>query len=484
MKNLFKSRAFRQGSVATGITILVVALIVVVNMIVTALSERYALNADLTANKIFALSEDSKEFLASLDKDVQIYILNTEANFTAAGEYFVQANEVIKKYAQQSPRVKVEYIDLVRNPNFTTQYPDLQLSTSSILVVCGDRKTDLTPYDLYNIETDQYYGTQQITSSKAEQAMTSAMLRVTSDKVTSAVVLSGHNETAATGLTSLLELNNYTITEQNLLTEEINPDAKIAILSAPMRDLTEDELKKLDAFLRNGGKLGKTLLYFASHEQPELPNLSAFLADWGISIGTGVVFETSNNKIINMNPMLPIADYNEEVYSKSVQERQLPTLIPYSRPISLLFETKSSITTSAPIQFSQTSGIYPLDAAEDWQPTDADIIGPIPAIALAQQLTYEGTTPLTTNVVVCGSNMAVDQSYLSATSLGNSEYFLSMLNTLSEREDVVNIQAKSIGGGELGVQMQQIVIILVILLAILIAVIVIGIVVWIRRRHR
>lgn len=485
MLKIFNSRKFRQGSVATAITAIVVAVIVVFNMVVSMLSDKYGLNADLTEDKIFALSEQTTDFLSSLNKDIEIYILNTEVNFSAGGDYFTQANEVIKKYAQQSPRITLQYIDLVRNPAFTTKFPDLNLSTSSIVVACGNRSTDLTPYDLYNIETDQYYGTQQIVSSKAEQAMTSALLRVTSDTLTTVSMLSGHNETELVGLKSLLEMNNYVIVEQNLVTEDIDPEATFAVISSPMRDFSEDELKRLDKFLSNNGKLGKTLLYFAAVDQPEMPNLEAFLADWGIGVGSGAVFETSNNRMLNLNMFLPVVDYTEDEYSKTVQSAGLVTLVPYSRPLTALFSEKSSISVSSPLMFSDTSGTLPPDVTESWQPSESDITGPIPALIVSQNMAYIGMDKVVSNVVACGSMLAVEDSYLAATSIGNGEYFMNLFNTLSDREDVISIQSKSIGGRELGAQSEQVISLGIIYMILLpVAVFVFGIVVWLRRRHK
>lgn len=483
--NIFKSRVFRQGSVATAITVIVIALVVVFNMVVAALSSRYGLNLDLTTGQVFGITEETTTFLSGLTKDVQIYVLSTEQEFTAGGTYFVQANEVIKKYEQESTRVKLEYIDFVRNPTFASRYPDLQLSTSSILMVCGDKSTTLTPYDLYNIETDYYYGSSTIVSSKAEQAMTSALLKVTSDKVTGATIITGHNEAPLSGLVSLLEANNYEVDERNLLTEEINPNSKIAIMSAPSRDLTEDELKKLDAYL-SGARLGepRTLFYLASSDQPALPNLAAFLADWGVQVGDGVVFESSANKTLNMSVAMPIVDYNEDVYSKTVAERNLPTTVSYSRPLYTLYEAQATIKLATPLQFSSTSGVIPPDAQSDWQPKGSDIIGPIPALVVSQGTSYDGVEAVHSNVVTCGSYLAVEDSFLAATSLGNGEYFLSLINSLTEREDIITIQAKTIGGNELGVSSQQIYVLALVLAILLpLCVLIFGIAVWMRRRH-
>ncbi len=55
----------------------------------------------------------------------------------------------------------------------------------------------------------------------------------------------------------------------------------------------------------------------------------------------------------------------------------------------------------------------------------------------------------------------------------------------TEREDVVYISPKTIGGQELGIQSNQVVILAVIFVVLLpLAVIVCGTVIWLRRRHK
>lgn len=485
MPKILTSRKFRQGSVASAVTLIVIALVVVLNMVVSLLADRYNLSLDLTSSKAFGLSEDSLKFLEGLQKDVTIYILNTESSFTGNGEYFNQANEVAKEYTRHSSHIGVEYVDVNRNPGFVSRWPDLQLGANSIVVSCGNKARDLTAYDLFNIETNYQTYTQSITSSKAEQAMTSAIINVTSDKLVGVSILSGHNEYELAGLSSLLELNGYAVYDQNLLTDEISPEATIAVLAAPARDLTEEELKKLDDFLNNGGKLGKTLLYLADSTQPQLGNISAFLADWGITVGDGIVYESDQSHQVNMSIVMTIADYTEDVYSKTVKERNLFTVIPYSRPLGTLFEAKSGISVTVPLQFSAAAGIIPADAGSDWQPSPSEIAGPLPALIVANHLTYEGTTPLNSYVVACGSAIALDDQLLSAKSLGNSDYFLSLFASLSNREDTVSIKSKALGGSELGINAAQVIVLFAILVILFpLALLVTGIVIWLRRLHK
>ena len=481
MNLFFKSRRFRQGSLATGITVAVLALVILCNLLLGALAEKYPLKLDMTSNRAFALSQTSLDFVGGLQTDITIYVLATEEEFTNQGDasdYFVQAAEVIKKYAQASGRIRVSFVDYLLDPTFVQRFPDLQLSFGSILVQSGEgaaqRYKTVSVYDLFNVE-QSYYGN-VIASSKAEQAMTSAILAVTSDQKTVVSVLSGYGEAAPDPLVALLEANNYQISKQNILTEDIPAEASIAVILAPERDWHEDDIAKLDRFLQNEGK---TVLYFSHFTQPDnLPNLSAFLADWGIKVNSGAIMETSNRRYIYGSPANPLAQYTEEFFSQTARSRDMPFVMPQAKPLEALFENRGSIYTGIILQFSETAVVYPLDAPEGWKPQDAAITGPLPAAIVASNASQPS------HVVVFASFTALDSALLDHTSYGNADFVLDLCDILSGRQDVVRIEAKTMGGEPLGLNEAQFGVLgLLTIVVFPLAIMIIGALVWLSRRH-
>ena len=278
-KNIFASRRFKHGSLATAMTIGFVALVVLVNLIVGLLVERFPMNIDLTDNQIFALSDESIEYVKGVEQNISINVLAKEEDFAGNNAYYNQANEVINKYALYSDKIKVNYVDIYTDPTFVQNYPKEDLAYGDIVVSCDDRYQVLDAYDLFNVGTTQS-GSTSITSSKAEQAMTSAIMFVTDANPMTVTVLTGYGSTETANiddLTSTLGSNGYLTTETNLMTEDIPEEATIAILAAPTIDLTEAEAKKISDFLENDGNFGKILYYFADASQPELPVLEALL---------------------------------------------------------------------------------------------------------------------------------------------------------------------------------------------------------------
>jgi ABC-type uncharacterized transport system involved in gliding motility auxiliary subunit len=483
LKSFLANRNVRYGAVSVAITIMVIFFIVLLNVVLTALFKKYPLDIDLTEDQIFEVSTETKDFLSSLKKDVTIYVLNTEDRFTASGptEYFIQANQVIHKYEQLSSRVRLEYIDLIRNPDFSARYPDERFNVNDILVTSGENVRTLTSSDLFNIRSS-YYGS-YVASSKAEQAMTSALLNVTSDKKFLAAVIEGHDGSDVSAFLDLLRLNAWDTVELNLLTEDIPPEASLLILARPSRDLDMQELQKLDAFLGEGQN--RTLFCLTEFDQPSLPNLTDFLAEWGLAAEPGLVYETSNARILMSNPYVAFADFAEDTYAKNASEKGLFPVIPQARPLKVLWEAKGWRTTTTLVKSSATSGIRPLDAPPDWTPGSSPS-GDTPVLALsAFYRTNSQNDPLSGNVLLCGSTLALIPSMLSNPNFANSAYFLDLLGQLAKRDDQIYVQDKTLGFTELRVTGEQVVIFTLIFVVLLpLAVLVAGIVVWLRRRHK
>ena len=163
----------------------------------------------------------------------------------ASGEYYVQAHSVIEQYEKYSDQITLEYVDLLENPSLASAYEDVQIG--DIIVSSGNRSQTLTAYDLFNVESGSYYGN-YITSSRAEQAMTSAIMNVTSETQVKAGVLTGHSEQYPDGFVQLLENNNFEVVSVSPATEEIPEDIDVLIWVAPINDPDQDVLDKLDAF--------------------------------------------------------------------------------------------------------------------------------------------------------------------------------------------------------------------------------------------
>lgn len=473
-----RSRKFKYGALATVITILFIVAVIVINMIASVLGDRYPLKVDLTQEQMFQMTQESIDFLQGVDKDVNITVLASESEFSSINTYYMQAATLIKQYAQYSNRITVDFVDTAQNPGILNKYDTTteKLSAGSILVESGDRHVVVDTADLFNIE-DSY-----IKSSKAEQAMTAAVLNVTSEDQVQISILVGYEEGDYTGFASLLKNNNYNVVEQNIVSDqEIDPNSQFAIIYAPTRDYTEEAIQKLNDFMSNNERYGKSVLLVGSSNQAKLPNIASFLEQWNIAMDGSLAAELNTNYLFQASYLYNFCDYGEEAYTEKLPNTKIPVAMPYSNRIEVLNTDMVKVL----LQTSSDAVIRPATADKNWQPDTNKMEGPLPTAVISSKTKYDGTTELTGNVIVVGSEYALDKNFLSSTSFNNSAYFLNIFNKIADREDTITIESKEVDAKELGINQSQVNangIIFMIILPILI--LVIGLVIWIRRRNR
>ena len=490
--NFFKRRAFRQGSFAVAITIIGVVLLIVLYIVLSTLSSRLNWRLDLTPNRMFELTQESIDFLDTLEKDVNIFVLNSEDDFVNAAQPFTfQANEVIRMYDFFSPRVTLQYVDILRNPTFVAEFSELNLRPNQIIVESPDtgRHRVIEFRDLFNIVTGQG-GQTNVRSSRAEQVMTSAILNVTTVNQVRVTVLSGYNQAEIPAFLRLLEMNNYEIVHENLVTTPyLDPEAEIALLVAPARDISEDDLRKLDNFLLNDYQYGRTLFFITGAEQTpmsQMPNLSAWLAEWGIAVKDSVVFEMDFSlRFAFDDPFIGFANYSRNeranTLSQHVRANDLFVASFYASPISILFDERGGRDVVPLLETSSSSGILP----ETGVVSEDNLTGPHPVLTLSTSLRFQGPVRLNSQVLVSTSLTSFSPSVLGEVNFGNSQFYLDILNDFTDREDTVRIQDKSFSIATIQMTLAQARLLLVATVILLpIGMLASGIIIWLRRRHR
>lgn len=492
--NIFKNRRFRHGTLATVMTIVFIAAVVLVNVIATILLEKFPLNIDLTKNQSFQMADDSKDFLRGVDRDVSIKVFQTEDYYANNGFYYVQALNTMKQCTQYNSKINLEFIDLEKNPQYgRDEYEDANITTGSIIVESDLRYKALTEEDFFELSYDNYYYTGQvdITESHAESALMSAIMYVTEADPVEIVVLTNNSPVGADGLQDLLTQNNYSFTEINLLTQDIPADADVVLIAAPKVDYTTAEIEKLEKFLNNDGKYSKKLVYLASYQQQSLPVLEGYLSnDWGLEIGSGIVYETdsSNQYLAYMyGGYLGGQSLTGNMFADDL-DQSLHVLVPFARPITLEFpESDSTITNTALITTNETCVLQPADADENWDPNSEEKKS-FTTAAASTRLKYEQGTnaELTSTVVVIGSTDFFTSSFLSSQTVLNGDFTVQMFNDLSGKEEnTLNIVPKTANTDTLDITQSTVNVVMILFVIIVpIAVFATGLVIWLKRRHQ
>lgn len=490
--NILKNRRFRHGTMATVITAGFIAVVVLLNVILSILVARFPLKLDLTKNNVYNLTQESADFTKKISEKIDIVVFaSNETEFTSvyaqtiAGyeNYATQALEMVKKFAQTSSQINLQFVDLNKNPTYTQEYSSDNLTATDILVKSGKRYKILTVYDLYNIQQDQTYGYYSIASSKTEESMLSALMFVTSTNPTKVLALTGHSEEDSSALTGILKSNNYEIEEATTLTGNLDQNAKMLILNAPKTDYSNDEIAKIENFLVNNENYGKSLLYFTAAGQPHLPKLEAFLEEWGIKVGDGSLYETNSSMVFMNEPNFTVHGVHEDESTVDANSTQI--LMYGARPLEQVFTERGAWTTQVMLESEATAVIKPKDAdAQTFDPGKLKKEAYPSAILSTKTVEKAIGGEFKSYIFAVGSSEAINTSLMN-TVFHNAAYFLDQCNQIVDKEDSVSILPKEVGGNMLSYsQFVSTVIGMIFMIGVPALILIAGTIIWLRRRHR
>ena len=151
IRKSFSSRQFKSGAYSSVITVIVIALVVIVNLVFNKLD----LSTDLTSDSLFTLTKESQKVLKDVKDDITIYYM------VASGSEQDYIQRVIKQYNKISDNIKVVKKDPVVYPNFSKKYVDDAVSDNDVIVV--DNTTGAAKYvsnsDMLYSDQYSYYST-------------------------------------------------------------------------------------------------------------------------------------------------------------------------------------------------------------------------------------------------------------------------------------------------------------------------------------
>lgn len=475
-RNMISTSVFSTGMIA-----IVVALTVVVNLIASALPETYT-QIDATSQKLYSITKDTEKYLDTLKDDVTLYVM---VNKNSKDD---NVDRTLQKYASASKHVKVKYVDPNVSPTFASKYTDSDVTSNSIIVVCGDR-SKVIDYnsDIYEYSYDSSYN-YSVTGYDCEGQVTAAIQYVTSESTTNVYELTGHDESTLSGdFSEVFQKRFMNVGSLSLLTVDAIPeDCQAIFITAPQSDLSEDDLSKLSQYLGNGGKIYLSIDY---SKWNDLTNFKKLLSDNSIETTESLLAETDRSYYYQ-SPfyLLPNVE-NTEVSSSVAGMTQV--FVPYSVGLTYTGEDDSDVTsfmtTSDTTIAKAAANIAAVqsqaDAANIASVQDGDTQG---QYSLGMMVTNENGGEL----CVLGSAMMCTDSANQIVSGHNATLFNGIVNALVTTDDensdnAVVIAAKDYTVSNLTVSANAM-LVYGILWGIFmpIVLIIIGIIVWARRRKR
>lgn len=455
LKKLTSSRKFKRGGMATLFTVIFVVVVILVNVVVSLLSERFpSMNIDLTANQVNSLSEEALDVAKNdVNYDTTLYLLLTDSWMDYAAGYGYNYSPLLSladKLAEANSKIKVEQIDLEKNPTFVNEYANENISNGYVVVKSEKRSRVLGISDLFPAETSQQTG-QSTLYNNIDSALASAIKQVNLEEVPVVSIATGHDEQLSSeldNLTSFFEDNAFEVKQFNILTEEIPENTQLLFLPTPNTDYTEEELSKLDAFLANKDNTkSRSLLFTANPGQADLPNLDAFLAEWGISYDpSSVVMESDSTRYLFNSPLCYISDkvVDEETGVDVISGDYSLLLTPSSVPVEQLFTSNNNIVTYPILTTSENAYLQKTDDLSDKTTEEvqadaekADKKAYYTGIVARKSLDSTSSNSYA-NVIVLGSSAMITTNYLNTNTFSNGSYFSNVVKYATNTTDTDN----------------------------------------------
>ena len=162
-------------------TLILVAIIIAIFVCINIGMQKLELTPiDFSQEKLYTLTQESKDKVKNIDKDVHIYFVGStddDANL-----------DIAKQYKKANERIVAEAVDINNRPDLAQKY-GIESGTQGIIVECGEKSKVLTSSDLVTYDTTTYE-----TINIAEEKLTSSILSVTSNKVPKVYFLEGYSE--------------------------------------------------------------------------------------------------------------------------------------------------------------------------------------------------------------------------------------------------------------------------------------------------
>lgn len=469
-----KTRSFRVGGYSVAVILIVVAIAVAVNALVSALPANWT-QLDTTASQLFTISEETETILDNLEQDVTIYWV------VQSGQEDDTLSTLLDRYAGMSSKVKVVKKDPDVYPTFVEQYVSGSIYNNSLIVESETRHTYVSYEDIYTYDYTDYYSYD--VSFAGESALTGAIDYVTRESLPRMYTLTGHGEqTLSSSFQSAVEGQNIELESLSLLTADAIPeDADVILIYAPEKDLSDREKTILLEYLQSGGSL--ILITDPLQEGSSRPNLEALMGEYGLKSESGIVVEGSKNHYAFSSPVGLLPDYGSHEITSPLQEGGYYVYLPVAQGLTADSECRDTLSitqllTTSSSAYSKVKGY----GMETYEKEEGDIDGPFAlAMAVSEVLDDGGET----NLVWVSSSYLLDDQTNNQVSGGNQDFFLNCISWMCQQDSDLTIHAKTLSQEYLTVSSSASSLLTLLMVGVIpLGCLAAGIVIWVRRKKR
>ena len=299
MKIKLQTSKVRQGASSLVLLALVLVAVIILNVIVAMLAQRYEwMYKNMNIPVVYTLSDEYEEYVREYvvpevnkvraekgtNEKIKVIFCDSKENLEADTTEKYVYGSIIDLYELFPDYIEIEHLNIWEQPSLAREYG----VTTTLDVVClfdGKYETiSITDFFVSDSSSSTYE------AYNGEKLFASALMRVTQENTPVCYITANHGEQFSDYqlLFSLVQAG-YVFSYIDLSISDIPEDCALLITFDPKQDLlaaddfsSVSEADKLEAYMNNGGKY----MVFTSADtfiSGARPNLEAFLEKWGVS---------------------------------------------------------------------------------------------------------------------------------------------------------------------------------------------------------
>ncbi len=410
LKAFSGQRSARLGTNTLSLTLIVLVILGVINFF----GYRHHKRIDLTTEKLYTLSDQTRNLLKGLSTDVQVLHFAKQAD--------PDFRDMATEYANLNSHVHYREVDPQVNPEVAAQYNVRELNQT---VVASDKQNETL-------------------AGTTEQDLSNGILKVTRSNTKTICFTQGHGERditdntedGYTAMTHVLTSEGYQAKAVNLVSAggEVPADCNVLVEAGPREGLLPQESQSIEKYLDGGGK---ALLLLDSQTSPGLDDV---LQKWNIMLGSNIVIDASGGgQMFGAGPAVSmVVQYGQSPITANFNGTM--TFFPLARTVSAGSKPNPQISTVDLLKTSERSFTVPnLKTKEVRYDPKTDTVGPltlgVSAVGSADPGAKQG------RLVVIGDSIFASNKW--AGLQRNGDLFLNTVHWLAEDEDLISIQPKS-----------------------------------------
>lgn len=469
-------------------TLLLVAIILAIFFAINIGMQKINLTPiDLSQEKLFTLTDASKDKVKNIDKEIKIYFVEYENDDSTL--------DLARQYHKVNKNITVEAVKANDRPDLVQKY-GIETGSTGIIVECGEKSKVLSSDELVTYDSATYE-----TVSIAEEKLTSAIQSVSTDDVPKVYFLTGYSNISLSS--GLQYLNMYLQNEINevesvdvLTTGKVPDDCDTLVITMPSKDFDDIATNAIIEYINAGGNI----LWFqaATGKATDMPNVNKILGMYGISpFEVGIIREGDTSKMLSGSPDLILPEIQSTEVTKKLENSEGVIFINATKintmdsdKLTELNVAKTELLKTSSDSYFRTNYTNTSDSAQADEEKGSFTVGALMEKTITDANEETGEKAKKSKLIIYGESYFITDVPLTQSSQApviqyrqNKDLALNSIAYLVNREEDITAR-KSTGTVTYTATETENRVILAIIFIVPVVIIVAGIVVWIIRRRK